>query len=198
MSKREQISNELIEELKEIKKVIKREIFNEVRNEMLSFEQSLKEEIKKEIKREVVQMREQIRAEMESTRGEISAAKEEISTAKNEISNIKGELTHSRGGELVPQQKAAVKELVVAASKQIYDKISSDIATKIVPRIDNLTKWVQYTSEDGQELVTEYRRAVERQMRNDDRKMITGGGRGSKSWADGNVSLFFDDDTRNI
>jgi hypothetical protein len=75
--------------------------------------------------------------------------------------------------------KQTTKELMLAVGQQVtdtvYNKVIGEINSTIVPQVDNLIRFVHYNAQDGGEIVTDYRRAVEAQSNAEDMKMLTNG-----------------------
>jgi hypothetical protein len=87
-----------------------------------------------------------------------------------------------------------------AASQKVYAAVISEINTKIVPKVDNMVQWVNYNMQDGGEIVTDYRRAVEHQSRESDMKLLASSkGEDKKSWGpNGSIRVMWDDDDTGI
>ncbi len=60
----------------------------------------------------------------------------------------------------------------IAIGEQVYTQIITEINRDVVPKVNQLMQWVNYNMQDGGEIVTDYRRAVEHQT-NDGTMLLT-------------------------
>lgn len=98
------------------------------------------------------------------------------------------------------RQLAVVRQdtqaLVVAASKQVYSnviaQVSAEINEKIVPQVNRMVERVNYQTEDGCEVVDEYRHMV-REHYVGDNLMLTGADTPQKPVISPFVGVYFDD-----
>ena len=90
------------------------------------------------------------------------------------------------------QLRESTKELIVKfgaeVQKNTYNKVIDNINKTIVPRMDNLIEYVNYHNQDGQEIITNYRRAVDDRVNG--QKMLTDGVDDGRIISE-NVSMFF-------
>lgn len=58
---------------------------------------------------------------------------------------------------------AANRELVMGQRMctAVYDRVISDVNANVVPLVNNMTQWVNYAMQDGDELADDYRRTIE-------------------------------------
>ena len=81
--------------------------------------------------------------------------------------NVQSDSTHSDNTRALT--RAETHELVAAVGQQIcdtvYDQLVSEINEKLVPKINNMVQWVNHNIQDGDAVVTDYRRAAESQAR---------------------------------
>ncbi len=65
---------------------------------------------------------------------------------------------NSKGGQLI--QVEAKQELTIAISKNVTKEIYGFLSKEVLPKIDAAVAAVNYNNQDGDELVTEYRRRL--------------------------------------
>lgn len=140
----------------------------------------LKEQLNREIVEDFNTMKELLRKEI------IEDIKKYIELKNNKVERIvddkiQQEMTKMNQAVVSANssQQAVTKHIVQTAAKQIqtqvYNKILGEINEKIVPKVDNMVQWVNYNMQDGAEVVNNYRRAVEKQSRPSDNKLLTDG-----------------------
>ncbi len=59
------------------------------------------------------------------------------------------------------------RELADAVGDDVYNRVLDEINEKVVPKVDNMVRWVNYKTQDTDILVHNYRCAVEKQNRSD-------------------------------
>ena len=143
---KQQLNRELIEDLD----VIRVRITDDVTHDVVL---RLQGEIERKSKIAVSRVAEDLRKEVDAT---VAARMDKVN---NQLA-----LTNDRQLAIVKQN---TKELVNAVGQQVtnqvYSKVIGEINTKIVPRVNSMVEYVNYQMQDGGEVVTDYRRAVEAQ-----------------------------------
>ncbi len=61
----------------------------------------------------------------------------------------------------------STRELADTVGSEVYNKVLGEINEKVVPKVDNMVRWVNYKTQDTDILVHNYRCAVEKQNRSD-------------------------------
>lgn len=177
---KQQINREIIEDLEIIKKQVTEDVIRDVTAR-------LQPEIDRKARGAVNRIGDDLRRELDDT------VDKKISGMNNQIV-----LANDRQIAMVKQ---TTKELVMAVGQQVtnsvYTKVIGEINEKIVPKVNNMVEYVQYQMQDGGEVVTNYRRAVEAQSNKHlqpGMKMITDG-KNDRQVISENVRLFFSPDS---
>jgi len=175
-----QLNKEMIEDLDAIRIRIADDVTHDV---VLR----LQGEIERKSKIAVARAAEDLRKEVDT------AVVSQMDKVNNQLA-----LTNDRQLAIVKQN---TRELVNAVgqqvTKQVYSKVIGEINTKIVPRVNSMVEYVNYQMQDGGEVVTDYRRAVEAQANKHlqpNTKLITDG-KHDKQIISPHVRVFFGDDS---
>jgi len=146
----------------------------------------MKKQMDKEIAKDINDMRNEL-LEVIAGSIDISNRTKSAETTSTEISLVQEET--KREIALVREQ---TKELLVKfgtqITKQTYEKVIGEINQKIVPRMDSLIEYVNYHNQDGQEIITNYRREVDHRVNG--QKLLTDGVDDKRVISE-NVSMFF-------
>jgi len=169
-----------------------------VRAEVTSQLKELKEQIDKELVESLHLMERNITNELTARllKDVDRKVKSSVDPIKKEINEIS---THNKSQMVLINDKQLeaqrnTKQLVLAVAEgiqnNVYDKVFGEINETLMPKFNALTQWVNYNTQDGDEVVDSYRRAVEQQSlgqglltNNDSTKFISP-----------HVRTFFDDD----
>lgn len=164
----------------------------------------LKKQIDTELVADIEGLKEQLLAAITSqisksearTEATVANASAELKqTIDTKIATTNNQIVLANKQQLVTVRETT-KELIQAVGQQIttaaYKKVIGEINEKIVPKIENMMQYVNYQMQDGGELVTDYRRAVDREANKTGTKMITDGN--DKHIISENVSMFFRED----
>lgn len=89
--------------------------------------------------------------------------------------------------------EATRKELTMSVRKEVTREVYDFLDKSVMPRIDNAIQYMHMKSEDGDELVTRYRRELHSTVSKGDRKMITGAADGDRLREFQKNTLFFND-----
>ena|ERR1700743_2014065 len=170
-----------------------------IANEITLQLRELKRQINIELTHDLNVLRDQIMADiMHNVTNEIDrkikhAVEKSLSEVRSDISNMNSQLvvTNERDAALIKQ---TTKELITKVSKhvcdEVYGRVVGEINTTIVPKVDNMVKWVNYNMQDGGEIIDKYRRTVENQ---NETLSITDGSRDSRIISP-YVRMFFGED----
>lgn len=145
-----------------------------ISNEITLQLRELKEEMDRKMEEDLYNLRQQIITEITTS----------LQYDKNLIDKKINDKMESLHGQIVvagDRQTAAItqntKELVLSVGKQVqkqvYNQVINEINEKIVPKVNNMVEWVNYNMQDGGEIVSGYRRAVEAQSCSDRVKLLT-------------------------
>lgn len=89
------------------------------------------------------------------------------------------------------------KEMIMVAAKvissEVHNKVMQTVEREIIPKINAATEWYDYKTQDGDEVVNAYQRAVAAEIVGDGRQMITDG-RNDKYVLSKDVQVMFNDD----
>lgn len=164
----------------------------------------LKKQIDTEIVADIEGLKEQLMAAISSqisksearTEATVANASADLKQAiDTKIATTNNQIVVANKQQLVTVREST-RELIQAVGQQIttatYKKVIGEINDKIVPRIENMMQYVNYQMQDSGEIVTDYRRAVDREANRSGAKMITDGN--DKHVISENVSVFFRDD----
>jgi hypothetical protein len=95
--------------------------------------------------------------------------------------------------------KEITKEIVKTAGaeieSQVYKKVINDMNTRIMPQLNNMASWVNFNLEDGNEIVNNYRNAVEYEAHGTDFLRLEGSGKKDSRIISPHVRTFFKDDS---
>lgn len=95
--------------------------------------------------------------------------------------------------------KEITKEIVKTAGAEIeshvYKKVINDMNTRIMPQLNNMASWVNFNLEDGNEIVNNYRNAVEYEAHGSDFLRLEGNGKKDSRIISPHVRTFFKDDS---
>jgi hypothetical protein len=169
--------------------VVKKQIDIEVRQDL----DALRGAISKEIKAAIADIRGSVAADVRDVRSSVAS---DIKNVEQQVNKTNSQIVVSQERQLATVKKVT-KDLVMVVGQQItsqvYGKVMDEINTKIVPKVNNMVQYVNYQMQDGGEVVTDYRMAVDRQYNGTgDTKRITDGN--DKHILQAGVSLFFTDD----
>lgn len=164
---------------------------NWIANEITSQLMELKQQINIELTRDLGALRNQIVSDVTCALSseidrKIKIANErasaDISRMRNDVANMSSQLVVANDNNIA-LIKQNTKELMTGIGQhvcnQVYDRVVDEINTTIVPKVDNMVKWVNYNTQDTVDIVDKYRRAVEKQS-HDPTKLITDGSRDSR------------------
>tara|TARA_R110002153_G_scaffold273997_3_gene446466 strand:- start:105206 stop:105718 length:513 start_codon:yes stop_codon:yes gene_type:complete len=156
--------------------------------------QAMKRQIDIEIRRDLDALTETLRQEISSTGVNIASANSSTGTNNDNVINTQLVTMQQNTDKQIAMLKETTKELMVGfgsqITKQTYEKVIGEINKNIVPRIDSLIEYVNYSNQDGQEIITNYRRAVDQRVNT---SMITDGKDDGRILS-ANVSMFFGDE----
>jgi hypothetical protein len=184
---KDEINRDLVEDLKQMRKIITEDVIDEVHRYMDEKMAQVRrtggsvntgaitEEVKSEVMADVNKKMEQMNNQL------VVSNNKQVALTKQMTKELTGAITQ-------------------AASQKVYAAVISEINTKIVPKVDNMVQWVNYNMQDGGEIVTDYRRAVEHQSRESDMKLLASSkGEDKKSWGpNGSIRVMWDDDDTGI
>ncbi len=174
-----QLNKEMLADLTALQKSLREEFSNN--NSSSSTNDSAK------ISR-LVQECNSLKTEVQSLRSRIEindkTIKESASAARNQQNNQLAIVKQSTG-ELM---KVAAQQI----ERNVFNKVVREIDTKIVPKIDNMVRYVNYSMQDGAELINDFRREVETQ--NVDVRAITDGKKDTRVISP-HVRTFFSNDS---
>lgn len=148
----------------------------------------MKRQLDKEIAEDFAQLRAEIRA---IAREEAQRAAEDATAgvAATVSATVNNQLALSAAGT-----ETKNRELMLATCKQlgsaIYSKVITEVNQTIAPKLDKMESWVNYQTQDTTELITDYRRAVYDQTK-DDQLLLTDGGKPNKPFLRKGVDVFF-------
>lgn len=163
--------------------VMKRQIDIEIAEDMKKIEAKIATEV-------AAVMSAVASAEQKST-ASVEAVKKDVDM---KVASAKNQIVLANNNQLATVQEQT-KQMMQAVGQQItnvaYKKVIAEINREIVPKVNSMVEYVNYQMQDPGEIVTDYRRAVDRQA-NGDHKMITDGNDGHI--ISEHVSLFFRED----
>ena len=133
-----------------------------------------------------------------STRSVSTAASPELTALIDEKINKKvSEATVANESQLVVANEKN-REMMEVVGQQVcdavYDQVINEINENIVPKVNNMVQWVNYSMQDGGEVVDSYRRTVEKTLCSDPNVKLITDGKNDKRIISEHVRLFFDDD----
>ncbi len=193
------ISGEITTQLRELKKQIDKELQEDIETLRGTIEQLVDSRVA-----ELTRGLESVDKRVKTVSKNITDVKDAIADVKTEVqgvaAGIDGKIT-AMNGQLVTTgerqlalSKAATKEIIQVVGQKIandvYDNVLGEINKTIVPKVNDKVNWVNYQTQDTGELITDYRRAVDR-VSNSGQKFITDGN--DKHVITPHVRLFFDD-----
>lgn len=156
------------------------ELKEQINREMMEDFATMKSILKKELTEELTTL-------ISKVKSNDSASVEKIvdQRVSQEVTKINQAIVATNNKQLTTV-KQNTKEIIQVVARQIKtevrDEIIGEINEKIVPQVENMCNWVNYNMQDGAEVVTDYRRAVEAQTRPSDLKLLTdGSGRSADS-----------------
>lgn len=90
------------------------------------------------------------------------------------------------------------KEMIMVAAKvissEVHNKVMQSVADEILPKVNASMEWYNYKTQDGDEVVNEYQRAVAREIVGGEGKQMITDGRNDKYVLSKNVQVMFNDD----
>jgi hypothetical protein len=137
----------------------------------MSNKQELQKMIQIEVSRQLSSINERLRV-LEGTSRELvssSPSQELVNAVSNQLS----------------------RQMTQQVSKHVYNNVVTKFNKEVMPKVDNMVQLVKYNMEDGGEVVTNYRRNLDK-VCNTNTKMITSGG--NSQYISEHVRLFFNDD----
>jgi uncharacterized FlaG/YvyC family protein len=167
--------------------------------ELTSDLEKLRVAITKDVTNNVLrEVRESVSAKIETaTVAAVDAAMDEFNqTVDRKIGESNRQIVAVNNNQLaqIAAVKQTTKELMLAVgqkvSETVYNQVIGEINSKIVPQVDSLVKFVHYSLQDGGEVVTDYRRAVEAQSNVSNQLLLTNGG-DTKHIISAHVRTFF-------
>jgi len=170
----EWIEKEITRQIVEAKKVIDREMDNQIASAMKKVHESLSAEFSRQISIAVRDRVAPVAAEVAS-----KVVNEAVSGLDQRINENNRQIIVS-GKNQLDIVKKTTKELMLSVGQEItnavYERVTEEINTNVVPQMTRMVQYVQYQTQDGGEVVTDYRRAVARQANEGEMKMLTNGG----------------------
>lgn len=105
----------------------------------------------------------------------IDELRSEMKTAATRIAD-KAVKKAASGGDSTAMTipEAAKRELTVSIRKEVTREVYDFLDKSVMPRIDSAIQYMNMKTEDGDELVTRYRRELHKTVTSGDKKMITG------------------------
>jgi len=112
-----------------------------------------------------------IRSEINSQREDILAAKRDVAAAKNNAPAEMSIVTVGESGAIIinPDVERAIvgkvckqlsSVLIPKVTEKVIDRVRNDLNENVIPMINNTLEYIGYATQDGQEVITEYRREV--------------------------------------
>ncbi len=112
-----------------------------------------------------------LRSEINSLREDMLAAKREVAAAKPNTNEEMSIVTIGESGAIIikPEIERAIvgkvckqlsAVLIPKVTEKVIDKVRSDLNENVIPMINNTLEYIGYATQDGQEVMTEYRREV--------------------------------------
>lgn len=187
------VSNEITAQLKELKQQINIELAEDL--------DILRRKISSEVTADVIdklQMEIDRKVRIAVQRGVDGVKKSVDETVDKKLSGVNNQIAVANDKQL-QIVKQTTRELVAVVGQQVtntvYNKVIGEINEKIVPKVNNMVQYVNYQLQDGAEIVTDYRRAVETQANKNLQpgvKMLTDG-KVDKRVISEHVRTFFSD-----
>jgi len=133
-------------------------------------------------------------AETRKLRAEIAGLAEQQKTQAKDAAEETHTLT-----VISPDMQAQINGMItkqtVATANKVLKVVSDKINKDVMPQIQKTMDWVNYSTQDGTQLVTDYRSHMVETMYTDKSRAIEGKSTsGQFSTCNGAVSLFFNDD----
>jgi phage I-like protein len=126
------------------------------------------DDVRKIVREELVKLKRQLDIEIKR---DIDALRSELTKTVDEKTTVQSTqlaAIQQNNDRQLTTMKEATKQLLVnfgtQITKQTYEKVITEVNQKIVPRIDGLIEYVNYQNQDGQEIITDYRRAVDHRV----------------------------------
>jgi len=152
------ISQEITRQLRELKEQINRETYEEMKV------------LRKDIMARVISY-----VEDKVIPGVKSTTKKSLDEAKQDMEIMTKNMTSANTANInsivlannkqLREVKETTREIVLAVGEQVqtavYGRVISEINEKIIPKVENMIQWVNYSTQDGAEVVDQYRREVE-------------------------------------
>lgn len=156
----------------------------------------MKRQIDAELTADISTLRDQlvtlINAQISKSEATVASLATDLKQMDTKITATNSQIVVANKQQLVAVREST-KELINAVGQQItnstYKKVVEEINKTIVPKVENMMQYVSYQMQDGGEIVTDYRRAVDRVANNTGSKMLTDGK--DKHIISENVSMFF-------
>lgn len=132
-------------------------------------------EVKEYISKEIAETMRKERTKNDSNMNNVMTnVRNEIANVKNEVSDV-GKQIVTAGNKHLTITKKLTQEVANAVSKQVHASVIDEINQTLVPELNRMSQWVQYSTEDTTDMITNYRRAVHRQANKEDNLMISSG-----------------------
>jgi hypothetical protein len=168
------IQDEITRQIVEAKQVIDREMDEQLAAGIKKVHEALSAEIGRQISSAIQSKIAPVAAEVAS-----KVVGEAVANLDQRINENNRQIVVS-GKNQLELVKKTTKELMMTVGQEItnavYDRVSEEINTKVVPQMARMVQYVQYQTQDGGEVVTDYRRAVAQQAAAGEAKMLTNGG----------------------
>lgn len=142
------LDNEVLSDFRELRRVILAEVKDLVVNEV-------KNTVATEVK---TQLATQARLTTETV---TSSVTQSLRKEMAEVVNTNNQLVAMNNKQLAnatTMNKEVCKAICEQASQYAYNTVISEINEKIVPKVDNMMRWVSYQTQDTTELITDYRK----------------------------------------
>lgn len=176
-----------------------RQIISEVlAGALADFEKKMRSVICAEVTSQLQVLKKQLDIEVQE---DISAVSDKIRKSETKLTDTVDKIKEQLGAtQLQMVTTTATRDLVAATGKQVAQQVHTQIVNMlnkdIVPKLNNMVQYVNYQMQDTGEVITDYRRAVERQANEHlqpGQKMLTDG-KVDKQVLSEHVRMFFGDE----
>lgn len=167
-----------------------------IRAEITKQLKQLKQTLDEEIKQDIATLRKELTAVIDqkytAMNGRVDAVNKKVTAQADTRTTQNTQSAPPNSLALVTKEETRqlVKIAVQEATNVVYNEVMGEINKKIVPKVDSMVRYVNYQMQDGQSIVTDYRKAVHRQEKSDNAGLLTNGGDTSHILSE-NVELFF-------
>ncbi len=152
-----QLNKEILEDLKVLQQQITHDVINAIESNLMV----------------------NVNGGMKRMNRDIQAVKATVSHVNEVVCELKTNPPAAQNNQLAVMGRKETKNLVLAvvqqAKDEVFNQVMCEVNETIVPQVERMVEWVNYNTQDGGEIVTDYRRAVEHQANGSKLKMLTYG-----------------------